>query len=84
MLQATALATRGLQGLDARRIGSDRRVQRGIPLPVREQMRRRGLRARASCSNRSGANTAPAVTLAALLATANGDDAILLVMPATM
>ena len=49
---------------------------------VAEQLRQVGVDRRPrSCSSRSGRNTAPAIAAAALQATADGDDPLLLVLP---
>ena len=73
-------------GAARRRAGlraADRRLQPGAPVPDRRaDARRRASRTRRSCSSRSGRNSAPAITAAALLVAEPDPDAVLWMMAA--
>jgi len=82
MLQATALRLVGFKGSIPVAPGPIVVCNEEYRFLSAEQMRAAGTSGARILLEPFGRNTAPAVTLAALLATANGDDAILLVMPA--
>ncbi len=88
LLQETIARLDGLQDIE---LTGDSDVRLGAPLVVcneehrfmvAEQMRRHGRAAGSVLLEPAGRNTAPALTLAALHAAADGDDPVLLVMPA--
>ena len=78
MLQATALRTQGVEGAADRCLVVSNEAHRFL---VAEQLAAIEMNAEIILEPK-GRNTAPAVALAALHATRNGEDAILLVMPA--
>ncbi len=81
LLQETALRLKGFAGgaVDARPLVVTNEDYRFI---IAEQLRQIGVDAPQIVLEPAGRNTAPALTLAALAAAADGDDPVLLVMPA--
>ena len=82
MLQATALRLAGFKSTHATATGPIVVCNEEYRFVSAEQMRSAGAIGARILLEPFGRNTAPALTLAALLAVAGGDDALLLVMPA--
>ncbi len=78
LLESTALRVDGLEGAEAPVLVCNEEHR----FMVAEQLRRLGVRAAAVILEPVGRNTAPAIAVAALAATASGDDPLLLVLPA--
>ena len=78
MLQETVLRLQGLEGLKPPMVVCNEAHR----FMVAEQLRQAGMQAGDIILEPIGRNTAPAIALAAFQATADGDDPLLLVLPA--